>query len=83
MDFDGEVSNEGIGAGVWILDTNSGISKTYSYKINFQCTNSVAKYEALILWYLGNNLTLRAYKNVVLDVFAVFSKVSILFDSWK
>jgi len=49
MDFDGAVSKEGAGVGVWILDTNSSKSKTYSYNLNFQCTNNVAKYEALIL----------------------------------
>jgi len=49
MDFDGEVSEEGVGAGVWILDTKSGKSKNYSYKLFFQCTNNVVEYEALIL----------------------------------
>jgi len=30
MDFDGAVRKEGAGVGVWILDTNSIMSKTYS-----------------------------------------------------
>jgi len=47
MDFDGLDNKEGVRAGVWILDTKSGISKKYSYKISLQCTNNVAKYEAL------------------------------------
>jgi len=49
MDFHGAENKEGVKAGVWILDTNSGISKKYSYKISLQCTNNVAKYEALTL----------------------------------
>ena len=49
LDFDGVISKKGGGVGVWILDANSGISNTYSYKLNFQCTNNVPQYEALIL----------------------------------
>lgn len=49
MDFNRAVSKEGAWAGVWILNSNLGISKTYSYKLNFQCTNNIAEYEALIL----------------------------------
>jgi len=49
MDFDGVVIKEGAGASVRILDTKSGRSKIYSYKIAFQCTNNMAEYEALIL----------------------------------
>lgn len=47
MDFYGEVIKEGVGDGVWILDTKLGRSKTYFYNIAFQCTNNVAEYEAL------------------------------------
>jgi hypothetical protein len=48
MDFDGVVSREGVGAGVWIVPPN-GASKLCSFKLAFDCTNNVAEYEALIL----------------------------------
>jgi ribonuclease HI len=48
MSFDGVVRKEGSGAGVWIRPPNVG-TKLYSYKLTFDCTNNMAKYEALIL----------------------------------
>jgi ribonuclease HI len=49
MDFDGAVSKEGAGAGVWLHNHRSRYSENHSYKLNFQCTNNVAEYEALML----------------------------------
>jgi ribonuclease HI len=49
MDFDGAVSKEGVGAGVWLHNHRSRYSENHSYKLNFQCTNNVAEYEALML----------------------------------
>jgi ribonuclease HI len=49
MDFDGVVRKEGVGAGVWLHNHKSRYSKNHSYKLNFQCTNNIAKYEALML----------------------------------
>jgi ribonuclease HI len=48
MNFDGAVSKEGDGAGVWIIPPKSG-SKLFSYKFSFDCTNNMVEYEALIL----------------------------------
>ena len=48
MSFDGAVSKEGVGAGVWIRPP-TGEPKLFSYKLYFDCTNNVAKYEALVL----------------------------------
>jgi hypothetical protein len=48
MDFDGVVSKEGVGAGVWIVPPN-GTSKIWSFKLAFDCTNNVVEYETLIL----------------------------------
>ena len=48
MFFDGSVSKEGAGDGVWIISPNTEF-KVYSYKLNFECTNNVAEYEALLL----------------------------------
>ena len=53
MSFDGSYSKAGSGAGVWIHNTNEG----HSYRLDFQCTNNVAEYEALLIGlYLLKNL---------------------------
>jgi ribonuclease HI len=49
MDFDGAVSKEGAGAGVWLHNHISRYSKSHSYKLNFQCTNNIDEYKALVL----------------------------------
>jgi hypothetical protein len=49
MDFDGEVSKEGVRVGVWLHNHRNRYSKNHSYKLNFQCTNNIAEYEALML----------------------------------
>ena len=45
MSFDGSCGKAGSGAGVWIHKTNQG----HSYKLDFQCTNNIVEYEALLL----------------------------------
>jgi hypothetical protein len=47
MDFDGAVSKEGAGSCVWIIPLE-GASKLCSFKLDFDCTNNVDEYEALI-----------------------------------
>jgi hypothetical protein len=49
MDFDGVVSKEGDGVGVWFHNHRSKYSENHSYKLNFQCTNNIVEYEALML----------------------------------
>jgi hypothetical protein len=49
LDFDGVVSKEGSGAGVWVFNSKARYSESHSYKLNFQCTNNIAEYEALML----------------------------------
>jgi hypothetical protein len=49
MDFDGAVSKEGDGARFWLHNHRSKYSENHFYKLNFQCTNNVAEYEALML----------------------------------
>jgi ribonuclease HI len=49
MDFDGVVSKEEAGAGVWLHNHKSRYSENHSYKLSFQCTNNIAEYEALML----------------------------------
>jgi hypothetical protein len=49
MDFNGDISKEGVGAWVWVHNHKEMYSKSHSYKLNFQCTNNIAEYEALML----------------------------------
>jgi ribonuclease HI len=49
MDFDGAVSKEGAGAGVWLHNHRNRYSENHSYNLNFQCTNNIVEYEALML----------------------------------
>lgn len=46
--FDVSTRKEGAGAGIWITSP-SDESKFYSYKLNFDCTNTMVEYEYLIL----------------------------------
>jgi hypothetical protein len=48
MIFDGVVSREGVGVGVWI-NFPKGNTKLCSYKLSFDCTNNMVEYEALVL----------------------------------
>jgi hypothetical protein len=48
MDFDGIVSKEGAGAGVWVRNPRND-TKLSSFKLYFECTNNIVEYEALIL----------------------------------
>ena len=50
MIFDGAVSKEGVGVGIWIIPPkNKDVNRLYSFKLVFYCTNNVAEYESLIL----------------------------------
>jgi hypothetical protein len=49
MGFDGAISKEGAGAGVWVHSHKARYLETHSYKLNFQCSNNIAEYEALML----------------------------------
>ena len=49
MDFDGDVSKEGSGVDVWVFNSHTRKAEGHSYKMNFQCSNNIDEYEALIL----------------------------------
>jgi hypothetical protein len=49
MDFYGVVRKDGAGARVWLHNHKSRYSESHSYKLNFQLTNNIAEYEALML----------------------------------
>jgi hypothetical protein len=68
MFFDGASSRESVGAGVvFISPTQETIS--LSYKLEFETTNNVAEYEALVLG-------LRASKDMKIEELAVFGDAS-------
>ena len=48
MYFDGSVEKVGAGASVYIISPIRDF-KALSYKLTFECTNSVAEYEALLI----------------------------------
>ena len=48
MYFDCYTSKEGAGVGIWIISPNREF-KVYSFKLNFECKNNLAEYEALLL----------------------------------
>ena len=48
MYFDGSVDKVGVGASVYIISPMRDF-KDLSYKLTFECTNNVAKYESLLL----------------------------------
>ena len=48
MYFDGSAAKIGAGAGVYIISPIQDF-KALSYKLTFECTNNVPKYEALLL----------------------------------
>lgn len=49
MNFNGAVSKDGAGVGVFIVNSSTNMEKGHGYKLNFQCTTNIAEYEALIL----------------------------------
>ena len=48
MYFNGSVAKAGTGVGAYIISPIRD-TKSYSYKLFFECTNNVAEYEALLL----------------------------------
>ena len=54
--FDGSISKEGVGAGVWIISPYREFM-VYSFKLTFECTSNVVEYEVL-------NLDLNALKDL-------------------
>jgi len=75
MFFDGASSRESVGAGVvFISPTQETIS--LSYKLEFEATNNVAEYEALVLG-------LRATKDMKIEELAVFRDVELIVHQVK
>ena len=49
MFSDGFCTKTNIGAGVWITNTENNHIENISCKLNFKCSNNIAKYESLLL----------------------------------
>jgi ribonuclease HI len=75
MFFDGASSKEGAGAGV-VLISPSQETISLSYKLEFETTNNVAEYEALVLG-------LRAAKDMNIEELAVFGDAELIVHQIK
>jgi ribonuclease HI len=71
MFFDGASSKEGVGVGVVFVSPCQG-TIPLSYKIEFEATNNVAEYEALVLG-------LRASKDMGIEELSVFGDAELIF----
>ena len=49
MSFDGSCGKTSSRAGIWVHNTENNHAEGHSYKLNFQCANNIAEYEALLL----------------------------------
>ena len=49
MNFDRSCTKNNVGAGIWIHKTENNHAAGHSYRLNFQCSNNIAEYEALLL----------------------------------
>lgn len=49
MSFYGSCNRTGAREGVWIHNIDNNHGESHSYKLNFQCTNNIEEYEALLL----------------------------------
>jgi ribonuclease HI len=59
MDFDGAHSSTGSGVGI-VLRSPDKKTTLFSYRIEFNCTNNIEEYEALILGvHLGINMNIK------------------------
>jgi ribonuclease HI len=70
MFFDGASSKDGVGAGV-VLVSPAQETIALSYKLEFEATNNVAEYEALVLG-------LRAAKDMGIEEISVFGDVELI-----
>jgi ribonuclease HI len=70
MFFDGASSREGTGAGVFFVSPSQE-TVSLSYKLEFETTNNVAEYEALVL-------SLRATKKMGIQEVVVFGDAKLI-----
>ena len=72
MYFDGSSSKEGSSARILLISPSEEVI-TLSYKLEFETTNNIAEYEALVLG-------LRATKDMAIDYLAVFGNSELVMN---
>jgi ribonuclease HI len=80
--FDGAHSSVGLGAGIVLILPDKGVT-CFSYKMEFDCTNNISEYQALVL---GLNLTIDMnirYLHVKGDSYLIISQVKRNFSAKK
>jgi ribonuclease HI len=75
MYFDGSSSKEGSGAGIFLISPSQEVI-TLSCKMEFETTNNIAEYEALVLG-------LRATKDIAIDCLAFFCDSELIINHVK
>jgi ribonuclease HI len=75
MYFDGSSSKQGSGAGTVLISPAHEII-VISYKLEFETTNNIAEYEALVLG-------LRAAKDMAIDSLAFFGDFELIINKVK
>jgi ribonuclease HI len=75
MYFDGSSSKEGSGAGIVLISPSKEVV-SLSYKLEFETTNNIAEYEALVLG-------LRAAKDMAIDKLEVFGDSELVVNQVK
>jgi ribonuclease HI len=75
MYFDGSSSKEGFGAGIVLISPAQEVIML-SYKLEFETTNNIAEYEALVLG-------LRAAKDMAIESLAVFGDSELIINQVK
>jgi hypothetical protein len=75
MYFDGSSSKEGSRAGILLISPSQEVI-TLSYKLEFETTNNIAEYEALVLG-------LRVAKDMAIDFLAVFGDSELIINQVK
>jgi ribonuclease HI len=75
MYFDGSSSKEGFETGILLISPSQEVI-TLSYKLDFETTNNIVEYEALVLG-------LRAAKNMAIDCLTIFCDSEIIINQVK
>ena len=72
MYFDGSLSQEGSGAGILLISPSKEVT-TLSYKLEFETTNNIVEYEALVLG-------LRDSKDMSIDCVSFFGDYELIIN---
>jgi ribonuclease HI len=75
MYFDGSSSKEGSRAGILLISPSKEVI-TLSYQLEFETTNNIAEYEALVLG-------LRAAKDMAIDCLTLFGDSELIINQVK